>query len=306
MSETESEVETEVESILDRLDELVPGIRDGLKRLKTAIVENADDEEVIETAENLWEVVDETEDVLEAIDLEEIPDVIDVDELPDAVDVEDIPDALGSDDPEEAIDLSDLKEAIRFRELWEAADIGELREEQEELEEEIDDVTDDEGLVGDEDDDLIGDDDDDDDSLLDMGLGGQGAHMQFDPDDRQEAIRRLIEEAVSGFRAALLDTHDTLRLLWEFNNEKLGGHESLNPTAVSTMPRGPIPDSASTRHSTVPSQVKYSRAQNPRRIYGRRFEDAKGGVIFDEDDEETEDEEADEDGDTAEGDETDG
>ncbi|WP_331236524.1 hypothetical protein [Natronorarus salvus] len=294
-----SETETEVKSILGRLDELVPGIRDGLKRLKTAIVENSDDEELIETAENLWEIVDETEDVLEALDLEEIPDVIDVDELPDAVDVEDIPDALGSDDPGEAIDLSDLKEAIRFRELWEVADIGELREEQEELEEAVDDVTDDEELVG--------DDDDDGDSLLDMGLGGQGAHMQFDPDDRQEAIRGLIEEAVSGFRAALLDTHDTLRLLWEFNNEKLGGRESLNPTAVSTMPRGPIPDSASTRHSTVPSQVRYSRAQNPRRIYGKRFEDAEGGVIFDEeDDEETEDGEADANGDTAEEVENDG
>jgi hypothetical protein len=280
-----SETETEIESILERLDELVPGIRDGLERLKTTIVEGSDDEEVIETAENLWEIVDETEDVLETIDLEEIPDVIDVDELPDAVDVEEIPEALASGDAEDAIDLSDLKEAIRFRELWEAADIGELREQEEELEEAVDDATggDDGGLVGDEDDGLIGDDDDDG-GLLDMGLGGQGAHMQFDPEDRQEAIRKLIEEAVSGFRAALLDTHDTLRLLWEFNNEKLGGRDSLNPTAVSTMPRGPIPDSVSTRHSTVPSQVRYSRAKNPRRIYGRRFEDAEGGVIFDDDD----------------------
>lgn len=268
MSETEAETESESESegldeaILEELEELLPEIADGIERLKRHIVEGSDDEDVIETAEEIWDVLDEAEDVLETLDLEEVPDVIELDELPDAVDVEEVPEAIADGEAGEAIDLSDLKDAIRFRELWEAADIGELREQEEQLEEEIDDITDDDG-------------EEDDDGLLDAELGmGDGAHMQFDPENRQEHIRNLIETAVQGFRTALLETHDKLRLLYKYNQEKLGGNDSLNPTAVSTMPSGPLANSASTRRSTVPSQVKYSRANNPRRIYGRRFDDA--------------------------------
>ncbi|MEM4781701.1 MAG: hypothetical protein QXG03_09105 [Halalkalicoccus sp.] len=265
MSETEAEAEGKEESVsqsvLGRLEELIPGIAEGLEELKTQIVENSDDEDLIKTAEEIWDVLDETEDVLETIDFNELPDVIDIEELPDAIDAEEIPEAIAEGEAREAIDLSAVREAIEFRELWEAADIGELREQQKELEEEIDDVTDGEG--------------EDDDGLLDVDLGmGEGAHMQFDPEDRQEKIQELIETAVSGFRTALLETHDKLRLLYQFNQEKLGGRESLNPTAVSTMPSGPLPDSVSTRVSTVPSQVKYSRAKNPKRIYGRRFDHA--------------------------------
>ncbi|MDL5363704.1 hypothetical protein [Halalkalicoccus sp. NIPERK01] len=259
MSETEQEAE--VVSALDRLDELIPGIADALERLKTQIVENSDDEEVIETAEEIWEILDEAEDVLDTIDLGEVPDVIDLDELPEAIDAEEVPEAIADGDARDAIDLRALKEAIEFRELWEAADLSELREEKAELEEEVDDVTE-------------GDGDEEDDDLLDMNMGMSGAHVQFDAEDRQEKIQELIETAIQKFRTALLETHDKLRLLYEFNQEKLGGSESLNPTAVSTMPSGPLANSASTRRSTVPSQVRYSRAKNPRRIYGRRFENA--------------------------------
>lgn len=258
-----SETETEVASVLDRLEELIPGIADGLEELKTQIVEGSDDEDVIETAEEIWDILDEAEDVLDTLDLDEVPDVIDLDDLPEAVDIEEVPEAIADGDAHDAIDLGGVKEAIEFRELWEAADIGDLREQQQELEDEIDDVT--------------GDGDEEDDGLLDTGgvIGtGGGAHMQFDAEDRQEKIQNLIETAVQGFRTALLETHDKLRLLYEYNQEKLGGSDSLNPTAVSTMPSGPLANSASTRRSTVPSQVKYSRAKNPRRIYGRRFDTA--------------------------------
>lgn len=258
-----SETETEVASVLDRLEELIPGITDGLEELKTQIVEGSDDEDVIETAEEIWDILDEAEDVLDTLDLDEIPDVIDLDDLPEAVDVEEVPEAIADGDAHDAIDLGGVKEAIEFRELWQAADIGDLREQQEELEDEIDDVTD------------GGDGDEEDDGLLDMGMGmSDGAHMQFDPENRQERIQELIQTAVQGFRTALLETHDKLRLLYVYNQEKLGGSDSLNPTAVSTMPSGPLANSASTRRSTVPSQVKYSRAKNPRRIYGRRFDTA--------------------------------
>lgn len=260
MSETETE--TEVASILDQLEELIPGIADELEQLKIAIVENSDNEEIIEIAEELWDIIDETEDVLETIDFEELPDTINIEELPGAIEVDEIPEAIADGDAREAIDLSAVRDAIEMRELWEAVDLSDLSEQKEELEKEVDDVTDDDG-------------ESEDDGLLDTDLGmGGGAHMQFDPEDRQEKIQEFIEVAVEKFRAALFETHDKLRLLYEFNQQKLGGRESLNPTAVSTMPSGPLANSASTRKSTVPSQVKYSRANNPRRIYGRRFENA--------------------------------
>lgn len=266
MSETETE--TAEEAVLDRLGDLIPEIANGLEELKNHIVQNSDDEDVIETAEEIWDVLDEAEDVLETLDLEEVPDVIELDELPDAIDVEEVPEAIADDELGDAIDLTDLKDAIRFRELWDAADIGDLREEQQDLEEEIDDVTDDDVTDG---------EGDEDDGLLSTGgvIGtGGGAHTQFDPENREEKIQQLIETAVQKFRTALLKTHDKLRLLYEYNQEKLGSSDSLNPTAVSTMPSGPLANSASTRRSTVPSQVKYSRANNPRRIYGRRFDSA--------------------------------
>lgn len=268
MSGTESEEQDQDQdqSPLARLDALLPVIADALERIKTQIVENSDDEELIETAEELWEIVDEAEDVLDTLDLEEVPDAIDLDELSDAIDVEEVPEAIADDEVGEAIDLSELREAVEFRELWEAADISELREEKAELEGEVDDVTGDGDGENEEDDGLLG-------TGGVIGTGG-GAHMQFDAEDRQAKIRGLIETAVEKFRAALLKTHDKLRMLYELNQEKLGGSDSRNPTAVSTMPGGPLPDSASTRTSTVPSQVRHSRANNPRRIYGWRFDHA--------------------------------
>jgi hypothetical protein len=255
-----SETETQVENILTQLTELLPEIEDQLEQLKIMIVENSDDEEVIETAEEIWDIIDQAEDVLETIDFDELPDTINIEELPEAIDMEKVPEAIADGDAREAIDLSALKDGLELRELWEAVDLTELREQKQELDDEVEDVAGEDG-----------------DGLLDMdgmmGMGG-GAHTQFDIENLQEKIQEMIIKAVKKFRAMLIETHDKVRLLWEFNQQKLGGRESLNPTAVRTMPKGPLPDSASTRVSTVPSQVKYSRAKNPRRIYGRRFNNA--------------------------------
>lgn len=250
------------QSALTRLEERIPGIAAALERLKTRIVENSDDKAVIEAAEEIWDILAEVEDVLETVNFEELSDAIDSEKLPNAIDTERLPEAIEKGNARDAIDFSELKDAVELRELWEAVDLSELRKQKQELDKEVADVT--------------GDGSEEDDGLFDTErmFGTSGANMQFDIDDRQEKIQALIETAVKKFRATLLETHDKVRLLYEINQEKLGGQDSLNPTAVSTMPKGPIPDSASTRVSTVPSQVKYSRAKNPRRIYGRRFEHA--------------------------------
>lgn len=280
-----SDAETEEPSAIEQLAEHSETIGELLTDLKRAIVEDDDQNDLIELAEDLWDVLDETRDVLETIDFEEVPEAIDLEELGENVDVEDIPEGL-LDEDETAIELSTVREAVNLRELWDAVDLMDLREEKQQLESEIDDVTGDEGddegegLLGGEDDGgLLGDDEDDEDDggLLDTDnvIGTEGAHVQFDAEARQAFLEDKIQTAVEKFRSVLLSTHDKLHRLYELNQQKLGQPgrqpDSLNPTAYSSLPPGPVPDSASTRRSTVPAQVKYSKVENPRRIYGRRF-----------------------------------
>ncbi|WP_336363279.1 hypothetical protein [Halalkalicoccus salilacus] len=312
-----SDAETEEPSAVEELAEHSETIGELLTDLKRAIVEDDDQTDLIELAEELWDVLDQTQDVLETIDFEEVPEAIDLEELEENVDVEDIPEGLLNED-ENAIELSTVREAVNLRELWDAVDLMDLREEKQQLESEIDDVTGDEdddedgGLLGDEadggllsddedDGELLGDEDDEDDGgLLDTDnvIGTEGAHVQFDAEARQALLEDKIQTAAEKFRWVLLSTHDKLRKLYELNQQKLGQPgrqpDSLNPTAYSSLPPGPIPDSASTRRSTVPAQVKYSKVKNPKRIYGRRFTKAtrdgeNAGTEADEVDEKHED-----------------
>lgn len=293
-----SDAEAEEPSAVERLAENSETIGELLTDLKRAIVEDDQQADLIELAEDLWDVLDETEDLLETIDFEEVPEAIDFEELGEEVDVEDVPAGLLNED-ETAIELSTVREAVNLRELWDAVDLMDLREEKQQLESEIDDVTadedgeDDGGLIGDdglmggdEDGGLLSDDEDGglmggDDELLDTDdvIGTEGAHVQFDAEARQAFLEDKIQTAVEKFRSVLLSTHEKLHKLYELNQQKLGQPgrqpDSLNPTAYSSLPPGPVPDSASTRRSTVPAQVKYSKVDNPRRIYGRRFSKAK-------------------------------
>ena len=282
-----SESETDDGLNVEQLAEHSETIGELLTDLKRAIVEGDDSTDLVELAEDLWDVLEEIEDVLDTIDFEEVPEAIDLEELGENVDVEDIPEGL-LDEDETAIELSAVREAVNLRELWDAVDLMELREEKQQLENEVDDVTSDEGeeddgllgddgLVGDDDDGGLLGDDEEDDGMLDTDnvIGTEGAHVQFDAEARQAFLEDKIKTAVEKFRSVLLSTHDKLHRLYELNQQKLGQPgrqpDSLNPTAYSSLPPGPVPDSASTRRSTVPAQVKYSKVENPRRIYGRRF-----------------------------------
>lgn len=303
----------------EQLVEHLSKIDEFLAEFKEALVGGESESGVLELAEDLWEVLDEVEDVLETIDLEEVPEAIDVADLPEAVDVEEIPEGLFDED-QNAVELTSVREAVDLRELWEAVDLTQLYQEKQELEDEVDDVTDhvedeedeeDGSLVdaalGGDDGGLIGDDEDDgDDELFEDVVGvGEGAHVQFDAEARQAVLEEKIHDAVVKFREVLLSTHSNLRKLYRMNQEKLGQPDrqpnSLNPTAVSTLPPGPVPKSASLRASTVPAQVRYSRVDNPRRIYAHRFDEATDSDTkeentddVDEADEEQPDEKADE------------
>ncbi|PSQ04507.1 hypothetical protein BRC97_11015 [Halobacteriales archaeon QS_6_71_20] len=255
---------------------LLERVREGVDAVKRAVVEG-ETGDLLELADDLWEVLDELEDVLRTIDFEQLPEAIDVEELPDAVDVEDIPEGLFDED-ESAVDLRDLRDAVNLRELWRAVDLLALRDEKQDLEAAVDDLSDD-------DDEADGEDDD----LIENPIGtGEGARVQFGAEARRAVIEEKVHSAVGTFRDALLATHSGLRRIYEANQEKLGqsGHQpdSLNPTAASTMPPGPLPNSASSRASTVPAQVKYSKVEPHRRIYGRRFAEVRDRETDDADD----------------------
>jgi hypothetical protein len=45
---------------------------------------------------------------------------------------------------------------------------------------------------------------------------------------------------------------------------------------MSTLPKDRSPSGRGTRHSTVPEETKHSTAPNRKRIYGTRFDRARG------------------------------
>lgn len=238
----------------DVLDEYTEEIQAGVRAVKQAVTDE-DDETLLDEATDLWEILDEFEDVLDTMDLSEVIEAIEFNDLPEAIDVEDV--AEGMTDPDEsAIDLTHLKEAVNLRELWNAMDLTEFVGEAAELDDAVDDVTDgDDGFF---------------ENVVD------GPRLESDPSARQAYIQEMIAEAAEEFREVILASHGQFRRLYRENQERFGDPgrqpDSLNPTAYSTLPPGPLPDSVSTRTSTVPSRVRHSSADyQPERIYGRRF-----------------------------------
>lgn len=249
---------------LTHLPRILTELSPRLEAFKSTIVTEADDDAVIEAAEALWTILDEAIDVLETIDFEELPEAVDGEELPDAIEVEKLPIAVETGNAVDAIDLAELHEAIDLRKLWKAVDLPALRKEHGELAAEIEAF-----LENDEDANESDDDEADDEGRFDVEGTVTGL---FSAESRQQALQQRIGEAIDAFRVGLLETHATIRRLYEANQRKLGRTDSRNPTARSTLSRGPLPDSISTRVSTVPQQVRHSRTKVRPRIYGRRFE----------------------------------
>ena len=73
------------------------------------------------------------------------------------------------------------------------------------------------------------------------------------------------------------DLFDAPTLSEELGVEVQVKDDSRNPTAISTLPgsRGDL--GRSTRHSTVPTETKYSTTPNYDRIYGDRFDGVEDG-----------------------------
>lgn len=262
----------------DAVEALVERVEAALERLGD---EETDSAEAVEQLDELVDVADEAEDLLSTVDVEELVELVEWENLPEAVDVDDVPEAIDQRDPTEAIALRKLVSLSDLPELWDSVDSRELWREKRQLEEEIDDVTGEDG---------------DDSSIVDVGDGsgldvdadagdvtmpdvGSG---EVDPESVEKAVQSKVSRAVGEFRGKLIEAHDRLEEMREENqrrfDERRTQSSSRNPTAgVSTMPSRRGGGAVTVKHSTVPRETKYSTAPNRKRIYGDRFESAGGG-----------------------------
>ncbi|RZH67724.1 hypothetical protein [Natrinema altunense] len=248
------------------------------------------DDDTVETLvgdlDTLRRVDEELGELLEALDLRELPDAVDGDALLDAIEFGAVPDVLATEDEgvTDLVDFTELIGAIDLLNAWNAADLTAVWENKRELDDALDDLADgdDAGLVEDAVSDIATGDDGD--GVLDTGMDAGTAAKQAlgdidvadDPAAYQVAIQQQAMRGIDAFRTALLETHEKFEQLYEFNREKMRrqdrGTNSRNPTASSTMPVDRRDLGGGARYATVPRDVKLSTAPSRTRIYGRRFE----------------------------------
>ena len=243
-------------------EQLSDQVRAGTERLLRE-TDDGSTETLAETAAELWDVVDEFEELLETVDLEKLPDVVDVSALPELLDLAELPAAIRESDPDLAVDLSTIRHVIRLRERWNEVDLLEFGTELGQLKAELEDV------VG-------------PDTLASSGTGGSEAAAEVKrfvddvkPEATNAAIQQEVKEGATAARKAVVEGHSKFERLSESTGRGSGyaGRKpvSNNPTAVSSVPYGPLPASISTRVSTVPANVRGARVDAPRRIYARRW-----------------------------------
>ena len=300
--EEAEEQELDLDDLVDRAEEAMEGLREsvddpdaGLGEIVDRLDEGAG-EEASEQLDELLAVADKIEDVLETIDLSELPDAIDFEELPELIETDELPEAIEKGEAGDLIKLRKLASVIDFTELWGATDVRAFWQAKRDLDGAVEDVTggeegEDEGGVLEK----VTGSEDDEEGMLDevTGEGGMmddvdaddldfGGIEDFDPETAEIAIQKQLSEGIDEFREAVLDAHERVSGLKEEAKEEMPETDrstnSRNPTAVSTMPTQDRRDLGSLpRFSTVPQQTRYSGAPNRKRLYGNRFDQEKGG-----------------------------
>ncbi|WP_256684658.1 hypothetical protein [Halococcus qingdaonensis] len=270
--------DTELAALLDRAE----GDIDSLLGVLSGEENYADAKDDID---DLVDVIEETDELLDTVDLSELPEAVELSELPSAIEGEDVPEAIANAEPRRALDLTQLASLVEFSELWDAVDVRAFMQNKDELEEAADDVTDDEDEDGDG-------ETGDDSGLLDsfdtpdMEDASNGEESILDDGQaKQLAIQSQLRDAVEEFRESALDARDQLKEARDTAQEKVeektgggtGQPSSRNPTAYSTMVAGwKAGGWSSASFSTVPKQTQHSSAPGHYRIYGRRFDEREG------------------------------
>jgi hypothetical protein len=263
----------------DGVDAFVDALGDLAEQLLTG-------DHVPETVEELVAVIDEAEDLRHYIDPADLAETIDLSKLPETVDVAELPEAAAEGEARRAIHLRKLLDAIDLTALVNSVDMRAAWREGRELDDAVDEMmAEDESAASDTDDDLVEFDDGSEDVA--DGADDEAVTGAFDgvEGDDLEALRMGVQqgvmEAVDEFREGLIDAHHELAELHAANRQasderRQSESDNRNPTAVSTMPGGGRPlGSGTLKGSTVPTETKYSKTPNRKRIYGRRFEEER-------------------------------
>jgi len=243
------------------------------------------DTDLEELIADIQTVAEEAIELLETMDLSELPAAIDEDELDELVVEENLPEAVVNGDPDEAIRLRKLLAVVDLAELWGSVDVRDAWRNKRELEDAVDDVGDDDG-DGD-DDGLVSDLTDDDEEYDDFDVDFDAEQTLETGDDDvnvpdqayETAIQSQLADSVEQFRRGLIEVHHQLARMREENERRTESAEqpsSRNPTAASTLASTGTRSSVDVKYSTVPRETKYSSAPNRTRVYGSRFDEYEG------------------------------
>lgn len=237
-------------------------IEAGIDRLKSTSDEGESGTTVTGTAKELFDVLVSTDALLQTIELDKLPDVIEVAGLPELVDLERLSDVIEERNPDLAFDLSNLKEVVDERELWNSIDLLEFGKAKRTLDEELEDVLGEDALAG------AGDDSegvsDVEEYVSELRAEAKDALLQQEAREKAKFAREAVVEQRANFERLYASNKARFR---ESNEQGI----VRNPTVVSLLPSGPVPDSVSTRLSTVPAAVRHAKIDALPRIYGRRW-----------------------------------
>ena len=242
------------------VDQLSDQLKAGTERLLRETAGESDDS-LSATAAELWDVLEEIDDLLGTIDLEKLPDVVDLSALPDFVELDDLPEAIREKDPDRMLDLGTIRHAIDLHELWNTVDLVDFGRELRQLKAELEDVVDPDLL----------------DSSGDSETAADVRAFVDDvkPEATNAALQQQAKTAAKTARKGVIEGHSKFETLYESTGRGTGyeGRRpvSKNPTAVSSVPYGPLSAGISTRVSTVPRNVRGAKVDALPRIYGRRW-----------------------------------
>lgn len=294
---TETDTVTEVSGDQTNAEVFLERIRQVVEILAEAVDDDSDTP-VTAAVEDAQKIIDETDELLDTVDLSELIDAIDFEEVPDAVDAGDIPEAVAEGDPGKAIALTELPEVVDLTQLWDAADVREFRRNLRELQDAIDDAENPVETGGDDrtddDDDIVGGDgmmggDGEDEGLVDGDVTDKfdvtGDDSNIPSEVAETAAERKVRKAAGEAREQMLEARDRLKKETEEAYEevkeqtrKTGHPSSRNPTAASTLAMRKGAGQNPTRFSSVPMETRHSNSPNPERVYGNRMQgDEEGG-----------------------------
>ena len=214
------------------------------------------------TIAELFDVLVATDALLETIDLESLPEVVDVGELRTLVDLERLSAAIRERDPDLVFDLSHLERVVDRRELWNSIDVLEFVNAERTLDRELEDVLGEDAATG------IGTD-------SKAAADAEAFVSSLRADGRDVLVQQQARERMEVLREGVIEAHAAIERVYASNRRRSGTATgrpgTRRSTAVSLHPSGPLPDSASTRLSTVPPDLPYSKIDALPRIYGGRW-----------------------------------